>query len=335
VRQRRSTSCTDKRAAEDVLASWERKAAVARDDPNAEGRDRATLADAFDLLLADRTEKARVGKGSAETVSFYTQKAATWLAYLGGDFPLASLDSTHVTRFISSRRAADPETGRPFASESSIHKELTTLRAALKRAKFAKLWRGDIGEIIEPGFSTGYVPRAAFVPTLADARQLLKALPPGRAAMIAFAIGTGAERRAIARARRDDLRNMVIVPLHGTKRRTRERQVPIVAKWQKELLRFVVKHADGIDGALFRPWVNARRGTLAACERAGLPPLTWNDFRRTYGVWLRREGVAPELIAPTMGHTTSQMVETIYGRLAGTDIAEQMTAMARARRRAV
>jgi hypothetical protein len=140
--------------------------------------------------------------------------------------------------------------------------------------------------------------------------ELEREAEPGRATAIAFSIATGAERAAIFRALRSDLADLRLVPVHSTKRKSRERTVPIVAPWQKRLLDYVDKNADCEDGLLFRPWVNARRGLLRACARAGVKPLTWNDLPRTYGVWMRKLGVAPSLIAPKMAHVTSHMVET-------------------------
>lgn len=66
---------------------------------------------------------------------------------------------------------------------------------------------------------------------------------------------------------------------------------------------------------LFRPWANIRRDLHAACYRAEIPHGSPNDLRRTFGRWLRKAGVEPQLIAPAMGHADSRMVERVYGRL--------------------
>jgi len=49
-----------------------------------------------------------------------------------------------------------------------------------------------------------------------------------------------------------------------------------------------------------------------ACRRQGLPHLTPNDLRRTYGTWLRASGARLENIAPTMGHVDTRMLQRIY-----------------------
>lgn len=54
---------------------------------------------------------------------------------------------------------------------------------------------------------------------------------------------------------------------------------------------------------------------LAACVRAGVPPTTWNDLRRTSGQWLRRAGAAPHLIGRFLRHASSKMAEQVYAAL--------------------
>jgi hypothetical protein len=56
---------------------------------------------------------------------------------------------------------------------------------------------------------------------------------------------------------------------------------------------------------------------------------------------MRREGVPVELIAPTMGHSDSTMIETVYGRLDGAELGKQIanvisirTAMEKRRKKA-
>jgi integrase len=307
---------------------------VARSDPSHAKRQAATLGKALDELVKHREELARAHKKSAETAKFYAQKAKNWTAFLGENFPLASLDASHVESFISSRRAIDPRTSKPFVTENTIHKELVTLRAALKRAKILGMWKGDVGEIIEPGFASGYEPRQTFVPDLPCAWKLIEEVErdagPGRAAVVAFSISTGAEWSAIFRARKEDVAEpCTLIPLHGTKRRTREREVPIILPWQKGLLAYAVKHADGVEGALFLPWPTAHKVLSRAARRAATGTrmarhLSFNDLRRTYGKWLRGEGISPALVAPTMGHASSAMVEKVYGELSGSDVAEQI-----------
>ncbi len=81
-----------------------------------------------------------------------------------------------------------------------------------------------------------------------------------------------------------------------------------------------------VEGALFGPWINVRRDLRAAWARAGVLPVSPNDLRRTFGTWLRQQGVDPSLIAPAMGHADSRMVERVYGRLPPEDLRSQIAA---------
>jgi hypothetical protein len=103
--------------------------------------------DRLQLLIKRRTEEAKAGRKSTSTANFYKAKAGHWTRLLESNaagnyvpFPLAKLHARDVDGYISTRRAEG-------ASESTISKELITLRAALKLAKRAGIWKGDIMEI--------------------------------------------------------------------------------------------------------------------------------------------------------------------------------------------
>lgn len=200
-------------------------------------------------------------------------------------------------------------------SEGIIHKELVTLRAALKLARRAGLWNGDPAALLPVAFAPEYKPRSRFL-TRRELAGLLAELSPDRAARVAFMVATSAEWSATVRALRNDVAlDQSAVHLRGTKRTTRDRVVPVATRPQLELLRYALSHAEGEDPALFLPWQNVRRDLREACKRAGIPPCSPNDLRRTFATWLRSAGATPDLIAPMMGHSSTRMVETVYGRL--------------------
>lgn len=225
-RHRRSTRCTDKAAAERVGRQLERDAA----DPAHAAAAKAKLTDAFTLLLNDRLSKAKANppKASIKTVDFYRVKAGHWRRILEGEdgelgpFPLAKLGPRHVDRFINQRR-------REGASEHTIHKELTTLRAALKLALRAGIWQGNVPEIVPSGFATGYEPRTRFLAPI-ELAKLLGELEPDRAARVAFIVATSACWNETERARRSHVAaDCSSVFLDGTKRKQRRREVPIAS----------------------------------------------------------------------------------------------------------
>jgi integrase len=123
-------------------------------------------------------------------------------------------------------------------SDHTIHKELTTLRAALRLALRARLWSGSLDEVLPDRFGAGYKPRdRALTPD--ELSRLLAELTAPKAAAVAFMVATSANWRECMRARRKDTDPETgWVHLRGTKRQTRDR-------------RFIVAHPSA--PALARP----------------------------------------------------------------------------------
>lgn len=323
IRRERSTHCTDRKAAEARAAQWERDAV----DPDHATARNATLNDAFALLLSDRRERACAipARSSLASVAFYEQKAGHWLRLLGHDFPLTKLDARTVKQYISFRRSEPSRAPRKGESADSpriarvsdhtISKELVALRAALKLAKPAGLFRGDIEAIIPVAFAPEYKPRERWLP-VDEVMRLLAHLADDEAARVAWIVATSAcwhETDLAERAHVSLDRSRVFIP--GTKRQTRKRTVPIVTPWQRELLDYALAHAKGDGAKLFCPWPSPGQSLYWACRRAGIEHASFNDLRRTFAQWMRQEGVPLELLAPMMGHATTHMLQRVYGRL--------------------
>ncbi len=338
-RLHRSTRTPDRRAAEAIARSFELEAA----DPDSAVRARATLSDAVALLMSDRREQAKAGRRSEDTVDFYERKAGQLLRVLEHDesgsytpLRLAALRPADVDRYISTRRAEG-------IAENTIHKELIALRASLKLARRAGIWKGDVAEVCPIAFAPEYKPRERFA-SPRELELLLKELTPDRAARVAFIVATSACWRETERARDEDALlsfSLNQVHLPGTKRSTRNRIVPLVFRRQVDLLEYALRHAAGAEGQLFAPWTNVRRDLRAACERvqeklrgeqeergeapdAVCAPLSPNDLRRTYSTWMRAEGIPLEYIAPTMGHADTRMLERVYARLPSAELQRLM-----------
>ena len=318
----RSTQCRDLKAAELVARNWERDAA----DPHRAAARTATLNGALKLLLKDRAEQARAGRRSLDTVAFYREKAGHLVRIFEIDhsgnrasFPLAKLEASRVDSYISQRRCEG-------ASESTIYKEIVTLRAALRLARRAGIWFGEPAAICPIAFAPEYKPRTRAL-TQGELQALLAQLLPDRAARVAFIVATSASWRETELARDEDVsQDLATVLVRGTKRSTRYRTVPVVSDAARSLLEYALRYAAGTDGLLFLPWASARRDLLAACKRAGIPRCSPNDLRRTCATWLRAAGVPPDLIAPVMGHADTRMVERVYGRLPIQTLASRIAA---------
>jgi len=320
-RWQESTRQRDRRAAEARYRELERRHL----DPAHARASAASLKSVFELLVEDRESQAAADppKCSPATVGMYRQKAGTWLRVLLDlypdldPFPASRLSPGVVDEVLRRRR-------RERVKEHTLHKELTTLRAALRLAKRAGLWQGDIEELIQKGFSPGYTPRKRFASS-GELPRLLEALPRNGAAMVAFVVATGARRGELFRARREHVAaDLSSVHLMGTKTRLAERDVPIEHPSARELLQFALDNGAGEGGALFAEWKSPNHAIKRACVKLKLEHLCFNDLRRTFATWLRQAGVPSALVAPAMGHADTDMVDRVYGQLESSDLARQI-----------
>ncbi len=317
-RIRRSTGCTDRKAAEARARLWERDAA---DPSHAAARD-ATLSQTAERYFRNLDGQVAAGRRSRATYDSYMTKAGHLVRIFEHSdgvtyepLPLARITYDLVDGYIAQRR-------REGVGENTIHKELVVLRAMLQTAKSANLWCGDIDTVVPHRFSPAYKPRTRFLtPEALD--RLLDELPADRAGVVAFMVATSAEWAAVKRARREDVApDGSNVLVRGTKNPARHRTVPIESDHQRRLFDFALANARGQAGALFTPWDNnVRRDLRAACKRAGIAPCSPHDLRRTFASWMIQAGVPPHLIAKMMGHRTSKMVELVYAQLRPQDLA--------------
>lgn len=303
--RRVSTGCTDRQAAD----LWAREHERACADPGYRAAREATVRGALDALIVDLVRRER----SAATILIVRQKAGHLLRLLDG--PLARIDAQAVDAYVAQREA---ETAAPL----TITKELSALRQALRLA----IRRGDyhrpLDAVMPVAYSPRYVPRSRWLPP-AELEALLAELPAWRAAHVAFVVATGARRSEATRALRTDV-GPATVHLRGSKTASSLRTVPRLPMFAPLLTRAMADAPGPRGGHLFAAWGNARRDMTAACERAGIAPCTWNDLRRTHASWLRSAGVAPHDIATLLGHTTSRMVEMVYGRQDPADLGRRL-----------
>lgn len=306
-----STRCTSKEAARAVLADLELRAR----DPAHRAAYKTTLGRALAELVDERRD---IRKRAPGTVSMYESKAQHLTRVLGADTPLGQVVARSVDAYVVTR----VEEG---AARSTIGKELTTLRSALKLAKRRGEYTRDIAETM-PAFSAASTPRRRFL-TPVELRLLLAELAPDHAARVAFIVAVGARWIESERAQRRDVQRDRVV-LRGSKTAGAARTVPILPATlvpSRKLLDHAQRHAGGRDGRLFAPWSNVRRDLRDACERAGIDPVSPNDLRRTLATWLRARGVAPSLIGAYLGHADGRMVERVYGRLPADELAAAIT----------
>jgi integrase len=315
-RVERSTGCTDIKAARAVLAQWEQEAA----DPDRLSSE-TTLNDALNLLLEDRRARVKNGDGSSETVDFYTQKAGHLVRIFGHDFRIATFkDAVPTWRYIDARRLEG-------VKDSTIERETTTLRAALRLAKERGLFKGDVDGAIPDTFDPTYKPKERS-PSREEVLKLLPHMLPDSAAAVAFILATSAEDSALHRARREDIpadvNANVRVHVRGSKNERRDRRVPIVTDEQRLLLAYAAEHAQGTEGKLFRTLGNLRHELIAAAEKAKIEHLSPHALRKASGQWLIDLGVPLELVSRALGHADTRITELVYARVKDEDVTDRM-----------
>ena len=295
--QRVSTGRRDEKAAIAVWRKLERTAVGAADRPANE----ASLTDTIARFIAMKGQQRK----ASETIDMYVQKARHLVAFFGKDLLVSRIDATGVDAFVRKREAAG-------AAQGTVHKELVTLRGILRVAARRGEFRGDPRTVMPIGYSAGYTPRTTTI-TPEQLAHLLTELPPHRAAALCFFVATGARKRELARARVDDLDlDRGFVRLRGTKTKNAERWIPITPL-ARPFLERAKRDADGWDGALFSSWDSPYKLLSRACVRAKVPRVTPNDLRRSFTTWLQERGVANEHLAKLLGHTSTAMVDKVYG----------------------
>lgn len=295
-----STRKTDQRAAEAVVKQRERSSA-------APGLPALRLEDALQALI-DKGCDGRAGK----TVEMYASRGGVLLRLFGEDRDVNCLELHDVRSYIATRRAewSDPAKTR-HPAPSTIAKELITLRRALKLARESGAYRRDPAAIFPSDFRPHYEPRERWL-TTDEYLRLQAHLPLERQVWVALAVFGSCRAGEVRRTcweHVDFEESRLRVP--GRKTKKAKRGIPLAAE-----LRAILLPLRRSSGTVTDSWGNVGRDLKAACRAARIHPVTPNDLRRTYGSWLAQRGVSLKAIADLMGHTTTAMVDRVYGHLA-------------------
>jgi len=239
---------------------------------------------------------------AAGTLQCYRQRGGHLLRVLGSR-PLASLSLDDVQAYVTQRLAEE-------AAHETVRKELCVLRRALDLAQRRGIAGPDPQAAI-PRFRAKYVPRKTWL-SPQHFHQLLSELPDDRALFVLVAVYTGARLSELQRMSWSDVDFTASqVHIRGTKTQQSDRFVPLHPRLSQALL----KHRQR--GRLLAEWPNVRRDLAVACKRVGAPVVTPNDLRRTFASWLVQAGETSYVVAQLLGHSSSAMVERVYGRLSG------------------
>ena len=296
TKERLSTKCTGKLAAEAFRADRERLAL----DPNYAAAHEATVSKWCDELVTLKQQSRSEG-----TTDMYITKTGhvrrLFAEFFGPEARMIDVNPNSIDRFIARRR----EEG---AKDHTINKEYIAIRQMCKIAKRAGEWWGDLATLRPEDFSENYEPREATL-TFDEVRRLFAVMPPEK--VVAVALGCiGARRAELQRIRREDI-DLAAWTVHipGTKTKKSKRTIPVVLPAHRLLLQLAAE-----SGQLPVSWPSMSSGVPKYCAKAGVPRVTPNDLRRSFATWNIEAGVLREDVAKLLGHTSTDMVFKVYGR---------------------
>ena len=299
----RSTGCTDISAARAARGRLEREV-MAQADP-AQNQAPYPLGQTLTDFISDRERAGR----RPGTLQMYTTKSGHLMRLLGKETDINELTLACTEGYVDQRLTEG-------ASRHTIHKELVTFNGSIKLAIKRGHCRLRLEEVKLDGFKAGYTPKERRLSQ--DEYQSLEAVfKPHRARHLRFFVLTGACLGEAERCERKDV-DLDNEKLHlpGTKRVTRDRYLPFgLLPGLKELLKTILSEMPADSERLFAPWANIRRDLRTACDDLEIDPVSPNDLRRTFGSWLKNRGLDSAVIARLMGHSSTRMVDRVYGRL--------------------
>lgn len=267
--------------------------------PSAKGR-KQRLSEAIEYVITTLTDRADA------TREFYQEKGRRIITTLGDPY-VHDVTRDMMSIYIAKRLSSDPEHGG--AGTHTVQKELIVLRRALREAHD----RGVLQVMPAiPKHSPKYKPKETWL-TETEFNALLSELEPERQLWVALATLAGGSAGEVERVNWATV-NLVdgVLRMPGTKRESRDRWVPIAPAMYTMLDK--VKPAQRV-GLLAGHWGNVRRDLHTACDRAGIKRVSPNDLRRTFASWMVQNGVDLFTVSKLMGHTSTRMVEKVYGKL--------------------
>lgn len=295
----------------DAAKRWKAARELERADPRRARAEAATLEDAIREMYAELRRRGR----SAATQQRCRVKLAHFPRLWGLKCKLIDVDAKKIASYIDTR--LDDEVAR-----ITIRDELAFLRQTLKLARKQGLYPYAIDDVMPDMFETGHKPRRDSV-TEENLPKLLEHVIDRHAAHLIFFVVTAGRLADSYRARAEDfdVANWRAT-VRGSKTEGSYRTIPIepfLRPWVERMLRLAEPHDNGL---LFHEWPNFHRDLRAACKRAGIPAVTSNGLRRTFGKWHRLRGYSLDSISKLFGHTTAKLVRDVYADVEGDELAE-------------
>jgi integrase len=291
TRKARTTHCTSLAAAR----AWRGRRELEAVDPSHAAAEAATLGEWIGRLI-----EVKAPVRSEATMGIYRMKLGHFVRLWGNDCRLAEVGPDLVDAYVRQRRTEG-------VTDQTIGKELSHIKMLLRLAKRSSVWAGDLETIRPPDLNATYVPRKRSL-TREEVVRLLAQLPPHRGALVAICVALGVRLSEAFRLLPTDVDLAAgRVFVGGTKTQGSRRWLPVLSVYRPLL--------EGAVGYLpLAHWKHVHESLLAACLRAGIERCSPNDLRRTHSTLLVELGVDRDVVRRLLGHTTSALVDRVYGQ---------------------
>lgn len=288
----KSTGCRDLEAAKRWRAHRERIAA----DPSYRDSQTAKASEWMSRLVVSLQKS---GKSEAY-IGIVKQKLGHWVRIMGEDAMLSEYTTDAADTFMHQRRDEG-------VIDYTIGKEFACMVRVLKLAKRGGAYAGDLETFRPPDLVARYVPKKRVL-TRQELTRLLAQLEPRRAAFVAVCVALGCRLSEAFKLLPTDVDlESGRVHIGGTKTAESNRMVPILSLYRPLLV--AARPYLPLD-----PWGNLLRDMKSACRRAGIAPCSPNDLRRTHATLLKEAGVDSDTVRRLLGHTTTTLVDRVYGQ---------------------
>lgn len=301
---RKSTGCTTREAAWLVATRWERE----RADPSHAATQKATFAVEAGVFLSD----VRASKAAAGTVNMYECKVGHLVRLMPER--MLEVDVAAVDSYFKRRRDEG-------ASGSTLHKEWVALRGVLRTAARRGRWTGQL-EILKPVWLSPASEERKRRLTWPELTALLAQLDEDLGDVVRFAVATGARRSELRKALERDADGFTFdILIRGSKTDGSWATIPVPPPFRPLLpqraWRTRVEPWAFSPRAMFPKLPSDLRCLNAACARARIEPVSYNDLRRSFASLLIDAGVSNTVVAKLLRHASTQMVDKVYGKADG------------------
>lgn len=289
TKREKSTGCTDLVAAK----AWKVGRERALHNPAHARASKATFGEWAAKLIAMKAQKIK-----PVSVRSYTQFFGHWVRLIPESTELSEIGPGTFDDFISLRRGDG-------VSDYMIGKEMTGLKTMLRLAKRSGCYPGDLDGLVPIDFKARHR-KGTRALTPDEFVRLMAKLTPDQQAFVCVCIALGCRKFEAFQVQ--EIRGETVF-IAGTKTDGSRRTVPVLSVFRK-----LLDHAAPfVPLAKSTSW-NVGRNLWNACDAAGIPRCCPNDLRRTHASWLKEMGVDSDTVRRLLGHTSSALVDGVYGR---------------------